>query len=105
MNSKSEAPKRRFILVHRSLHRHSLVMGAERDLVMLSALIAILIGMGGFTLPSGIVATAIWFVSIFILRLMAKADPQMSRVYRRHWGMQDFYEAKGTPWQRTVWKG
>ncbi|MCT4625649.1 conjugal transfer protein TrbD [Halodesulfovibrio sp.] len=105
MSSKSEAPKRRLIPVHQSLHRHFLVMGAERDLVMLSALIAILIGMGGFTFPSAIVAAAIWFVSIFILQVMAKADPQMSRVYRRHWDMQDFYEAKGTPWQRIGWKG
>ncbi|MFA9394661.1 MAG: conjugal transfer protein TrbD [Halodesulfovibrio sp.] len=95
----------REIPVHQSLHRHTLVLGAERDIVMTAALICFLIGFGGFTLPSGVVGFSLWTVLVFILRRMAKADPQMSVVWRRHIDLQDFYEAKGTPWQRHAWKG
>lgn len=95
----------REIPVHQSLHRHTLVLGAERDIVMTAALICFLIGVGGFTLRSGVVGFSLWTVLVFILRRMAKADPQMSVVWRRHIDLQDFYEAKGTPWQRRAWKG
>jgi type IV secretory pathway TrbD component len=100
-----EKPKLRVIPVHQSLHRHTLVLGAERDLVMSSGLLSFLIGIGGFTLPSAFVGIGLWIISVFVLRQMAKADPQMSIVWRRHIRMQDFYEAKGTPWQHNVWKG
>lgn len=95
----------REIPVHQSLHRHTLVLGAERDLVMSSGLLSFLISIGGFTLPSVLVGIGLWIVSVFILRQMAKSDPQMSVVWRRHINQQDFYEAKGTPWQHNVWKG
>ncbi|MCT4533747.1 conjugal transfer protein TrbD [Halodesulfovibrio sp.] len=95
----------RKIPVHQSLHRHTLVLGGERDLVMLAALISFLIGIGGFTLPSALVGAGLWTASLFVLRQMAKKDPQMSIVWRRHDNLQDFYEAKGTPWQQSGWKG
>ena len=37
---------RRFLPIHQSLHRHAHVLGAERELVMTSALIALLVGVG-----------------------------------------------------------
>ena len=39
--------EQRHIPVHQSLHRHNLVLGAERELAMTSALIALLVGVGG----------------------------------------------------------
>lgn len=41
--------EQRHIPVHQSLHRHNLVLGAERELAMTSALIALLVGVGGMT--------------------------------------------------------
>ena len=48
--------EQRHIPVHQSLHRHNLVLGAERELAMTSALIALLVGVGGMTAISGLAA-------------------------------------------------
>ncbi len=89
----------RKIAVHQSLQRHNFVMGAERELVMTSALIALLVGIGGLTLLSGVVAAVFWIVAIFVLRRMAKADPIMSKVWMRHVKQNDFYSAKASRWR------
>lgn len=85
--------------IHQSLHRHNLVLGAERELAMSSALIALLVGVGGLTLLSGIIAIVFWLAAIFVLRRMAKADPLMSKVWMRHVRQQDFYSAKASRWR------
>lgn len=85
--------------IHQSLHRHNLVLGAERELAMSSALIALLVGVGGLTLISGITAMVFWLAAIFVLRRMAKADPLMSKVWMRHVRQQDFYNAKASRWR------
>ena len=86
-------------LIHQSLHRHNLVLGAERELAMGSALIALLVGIGGVTFISGISALAFWFPAIFVLRRMARADPLMSKVWLRHVKQQVFYSAKASRWR------
>lgn len=87
-------------LIHQSLHRHNHVLGAERELTMGSALMALLVGVGGMTVISGMAALTFWLVAIFVLRRMARADPLMSKVWMRHVKQQDFYSAKAGPWQR-----
>ena len=89
----------RKIAVHQSLQRHNFVMGAERELVMTSALIALLVGIGGLTLLSGAVAAVFWIVAVFVLRRMAKVDPIMSKVWMRHVKQNDFYSAKASRWR------
>lgn len=90
--------------IHQSLHRHNLVMGAERELTMGSALIALLVGVGGMTIISGIAALVFWVIALFVLRRMARADPQMSKVWMRHIKQQDFYNAKASRWQPGGYK-
>lgn len=87
--------------IHQSLHRHAHVMGAERTLVMSSALIAFLVGVGGLTLISFVSALVFWISSIFFLRQMAKADPLMSQVWRRHIHKQTYYPAQARVWRRV----
>ena len=89
----------RKIAVHQSLQRHNFVMGAERELVMTSALIALLVGIGGLTLLSGAAAAVFWIVAVFVLRRMAKADPIMNKVWMRHVKQNDFYNAKASRWR------
>ena len=89
----------RKIAIHQSLHRHNFVMGAERELVMTSALIALLVGVGGMTLVSALCAAVFWISAIFVLRRMAKADPIMSKVWLRSIRQQDFYSAKASRWR------
>jgi len=89
----------RSVPIHQSLHRHAHVLGAEREPVMTSALIALLVGVGGLTAVSAIAAATFWLVAVFALRRMAKADPVMSRVWLRHIKQQDFYPAKASRWR------
>ena len=89
----------RLIPIHQSLHRHAHILGAERELVMGSALIAMLVGIGGLTAVSIISAIVFWIISVVVLRRMAKADPIMSQVWLRHIRQQEFYPAKGSPWR------
>ena len=84
----------RRIPVHASLHRANLVMGAERELVLGSALAALLVGIGGLSLVSAGTAIVFWFCAIWVLRRMARADPMMSKVWLRHVRQQVFYSAR-----------
>ena len=65
-------------------------------------LIAFLVGVGGMTALSAVSATIFFIISMFVLRRMAKADPLMSRIWRRHVNHQSFYCAKGTPWRQKA---
>lgn len=89
----------RTIPIHQSLHRHAHVMGAERELVMTSALIALLVGVGGMTWIAAITAALFWGAAVFALRRMAQADPLMSKVWMRHIKQQAFYAAKSSCWR------
>ena len=85
--------------IHQSLHRHAHILGAERELVMTSALIALLVGVGGLTAVSIVSAVVFWIFAVFVLRRMAKADTIMSRVWLRHIKQQEFYPAKASRWR------
>jgi type IV secretion system protein VirB3/type IV secretion system protein VirB4 len=89
------------IPIHQSLHRHTHVLGAERELVLSSALIAFLVGIGGLTALSAACAGLYWLVTIFVLRRMAKADPMMSKVWLRHVKQQDYYAPRARIWRRV----
>nr|WP_320013114.1 conjugal transfer protein TrbD [uncultured Desulfobulbus sp.] len=89
----------RAVPIRQSLHRHNLVFGAERELVMFSALIAFLVGVGGMTIIAGLAALGFWLCSIAVLRLMAKSDPLMSKIWARHIGQQEFYAARASRWK------
>lgn len=87
--------------IHQSLHRHNLVLGGEREPVMLSALVALLVGVGGMTVISGAVAAVFWFCAVFFLRHMARLDPQMTQVWRRHVRYQEYFPARAGIWRKT----
>lgn len=89
----------RYTAIRQSLHRHNHVMGAERELVLGSGLIALLVGIGGLTIVSGIAAVVFWIIAVFALRQMAKSDPIMSKVWLRHIKQQDVYLAKSSRWR------
>ena len=86
--------------VHQSLHRHPHVLGAERELILSSALICFLVGMGGLTIISFISAGVAWVFSAFLLRKMATVDPLLSKVWLRHIKQQEYYPAHSRIWRR-----
>jgi type IV secretion system protein TrbD len=84
----------RRIAIHRSLNRPHLLLGVERSLVLLVAMItAILLFSGNISVPTILLAVAFWSGSFWALVRMAKADAQMSQVYQRHIRYQAYYSA------------
>jgi len=88
------------MMIHRSLHRHTLFLGGDRELVMYSGLGAILTVMGGFSFTAAAIALAFWLTALFWIRKWAKADPLLRPVYLRHIKQQDFYPARTSIWHR-----
>ena len=84
--------------VYRALHRGNLFMGGDRELTMMSILssFVLIITLDPLAIGFGAVFA---IVSVFLLRSMAKNDPDMRHIYLRHRQYQDFYPARSTPWR------
>ncbi|MBO9134482.1 conjugal transfer protein TrbD (plasmid) [Rhizobium sp. B230/85] len=85
--------------VHRALSRPNLLMGADRELVLLTALAAIILIFVVLTWYAALFGIAIWLVAVAALRMMAKSDPLMRRLYLRHISYKTFYRATSSPWR------
>jgi type IV secretory pathway TrbD component len=82
-------------IIHQSANRHHLLMGADRDLVIIAAMLCAYIGISLDAWWGYVFALCVWFASIFGLQLMAKADPLMSGVFIRYFlKYRKFYPAK-----------
>ncbi|MGB3387189.1 MAG: conjugal transfer protein TrbD [Pseudaminobacter sp.] len=86
--------------VHRALSRPNLLMGADRELVLLTGLAAVILIFVVLTWYAALFGVAVWLVAVGALRMMAKADPLMRRVYVRHISYKPYYRATSTPWRR-----
>jgi type IV secretory pathway TrbD component len=87
--------------IPRALSRPNLLMGGERDLVLASAVICCGIAATSMNFVAFIVCGLLWLISHTMFVWMAKADPQMSRIYKRHVNYRDFYPAFSTPYRKT----
>jgi type IV secretory pathway TrbD component len=85
---------RRTIPIHVSLIRSILLMGAERELVLISAIIAAVLVMSLERVIFTIAGVVFWGLSLAVLQRAAKADPQFSRVYLRHTRYRAYYAAQ-----------
>lgn len=86
--------------IHRALSRPNLLMGADRELVLLTALAAVILIFVVLTWYAALFGIAIWLIAVGALRMMAKADPLMRRVYIRHISYKAFYRATSSPWRK-----
>ena len=86
--------------IHRALSRPNLLMGADRELVLIAGLASIILIFVVLTVASALFGIAVWIVVVAALRIMAKADPMMRRVYIRHISYKPTYRATSTPWRR-----
>ncbi|CAN7684459.1 conjugal transfer protein TrbD [Rhizobium sp. LjRoot30] len=82
---------------HRALSRPNLLLDADRELVLLTALAAVIMI---FVWYAALFGAAVWMVVVAALRMMAKADLLMRRVYIRHISYKNFYRATSSPWRR-----
>lgn len=86
--------------IHRALSRPNLLMGADRELVLITGLAAIILIFVVLTVYSALFGIAVWIVVVAALRMMAKADPMMRRIYIRHISYKPTYRPTSTPWRR-----
>ena len=86
--------------IHRALSRPNHLMGADRELVLLTGLATAILIFVVLTWFSALFGIAIWIVVIGALRIMAKADPMMRQVYVRHIGYRPSYRPTSSPWRR-----
>lgn len=86
--------------IHRALSRPNHLMGADRELVLLTGLATVILIFVVLTWFSVLLGIPIWIAVVGILRIMAKADPMMRQVYLRHIGYRPTYRPTSSPWRR-----
>ncbi len=91
----------RKIPIRKAANREMLFMGGDRELVMFSGLIAGALIFTAQDLKATIFGIVLWFTALFILRLMAKADPKLRHVYLRHRKYRAYYSPRSTPYREN----
>jgi len=80
--------------VLQSLTRPILLLGGERENVILLACVCLCLCTAGRDVLSVLLAVIIWTVGIIASKLTAKADPWATKIFLRSRGYQDFYHAR-----------
>lgn len=83
--------------IPRATHRPQQIWGGERELMLLSMLLAGGIAAASMNLVAAAICGALWLVCVYGLRRMAKADPLMSAVYRRQLRFRNYYAPFSRP--------
>ncbi|WP_137136029.1 conjugal transfer protein TrbD [Rhizobium sp. FKY42] len=86
--------------IHRALSRPNLLLGADRELLMITGLAAVILIFVVLTVYSAVFGVAVWIFIVGLLRLMARSDPLMRRLYLRHISYKPYYNSTSTPWRR-----
>lgn len=90
---------RRLTPFHRALHRPQQIMGGERELMLFSMLIAGGLVVSALNLLATAIGAVLWLVCVYGLRKMAKADPEMSKVYLRQLKYRNYYGPFSRPFR------
>jgi len=86
--------KPREIVVHQSCNRPNLLLGGDRELVLLSALLSAMLAFVIATWWGAISGIVLWIFAVAVLNKVGKSDPLMRQTYIRHIGYRSFYPAK-----------
>jgi len=86
--------KPRTLTIHRSLIRLVLLMGAERELVLITGIIAAVLVLSLERPFFALLGVILWIVGLAALQRAAKVDPEISRVYLRHLRYCPYYAAQ-----------
>ena len=85
-------PARR-IPIHRSLHRHTLLLGGDRELLLGAALLSGILVFSLGTWWGVLLGVSFWLISVAVLSRLGKADPLMRKVFIRHQKYQNYWPA------------
>jgi type IV secretory pathway TrbD component len=94
--------KPREILIHQSCNRHNLLLGCDRDLLLLSGLLSAMLIFALVTWWGIVAGIVFWIVAVAVLSRMSKADPILRQVYIRHVKYRPFYQAKGGVFSQSL---
>jgi type IV secretory pathway TrbD component len=86
--------------IHRALSRPNLLLGGDRELVLITGLATVILIFVVLTVYSAAFGVTVWICTVGVLRLMAKSDPLMRKVYIRHIRYRAFYRPTSAPWRR-----
>jgi type IV secretion system protein TrbD len=87
--------------IPRVLSRHNLLMGGEREPVLISGLVFGGVAVSSMTIVAIVSCGLLWFLSLAVWRWMAKADPQLTRIYQRNLKYRSYYPAFSRPYRRN----
>lgn len=84
----------REITIHQSANRPNQILGGDRELVLVSVLVAVSLAFSLASLWGVALSVGFWVTAIAVFQRMGKADPMMRHVYMRHIRYRSFYPAK-----------
>jgi type IV secretory pathway TrbD component len=79
-----ETKRPRLVPIHQSFLQPLLILGVERELLVITAILAATLVFSFGNAYLAVVGALLWLVTLPVLQRLAKVDPQMSRVYVRH---------------------
>ena len=92
----------RTIPIRRSGNRPNLFWGGDRELVLFAGLVAFALVFSAQDWRATGYGISLWMAALYLLRLMAKADPLMRFVYLRHRLYRTFYPPRSTPFRENM---
>jgi type IV secretion system protein VirB3 len=91
--------------VHRSLVRPMLLLGGEREPVMMLGMISGIFILSLFRWWTVAIGVGLWMVGLFFLQRIAEKDPIMSKTFSRSLKYRKFIPAASTPFAvNSEWK-
>jgi type IV secretion system protein VirB3 len=87
--------------IHRALHRPNLILGGEREPVLVTAILCGGVAVSALNVVAALIGLGVWLISIGFLRMMAKADPQISKVYLRQLRYPVYLPARSRPFRKA----
>lgn len=92
----------REVTIHQSANRPNQILGADRELVLITVLTTVSLAFSLGTWWGLALAVCFWIASVAVLQRMGKADPLLRQIYIRHIRYQTFYPAKSGLYARCL---
>lgn len=90
----------RRIPIHRVATRPTLLLGVDREMLLFLTLVVGILTVWAMNWIAAGIGGAVWVAGLGALRLMAKSDPLLRRVYVRARRYKPYYPARSTPWRK-----
>ena len=79
---------------HESANRPNLLLGGDREMVLVFAILAAMLVFAVMKWWSVVGGVVLWLTAVGVLARMGKVDPLLRQVYIRHIRYRNFYPAK-----------